>query len=96
MGLFILPGRLKTELDDIAEKWLKNENLDETSVHYTWYNNFRNSYTPNSFDDAKDYIYKLVGGVCENVLRDAGVFKEDNAGREGLKRFIKACGYEVQ
>ena len=95
MGLFILPGRLKAELDDIATKWLNNEDIDETSVHYTWYNSFRNEYKPSSFEDAKDYIYKLVGGVCENVLRDAGVFKEDNEGREGLKRFIKACGFEV-
>ena len=28
MGLFILPGRLKQELDDIANKWLNNEDID--------------------------------------------------------------------
>lgn len=95
MGLFILPGRLKTELDEIATKWVNNESLDATSVHYDWYNSFKNTYSPKDFDDAKEYIYKLVGGVCENVLRDAGVFKEDENGREGLKRFIKACGFEV-
>lgn len=95
MGLFILPGRLKQELDEIAEKWLKNEELDEANVHYNWYNSFKKDYTPKNFDDAKKHIYNLVGGVCENVLRDAGVYKEDEAGREGLKRFLAACGFEV-
>ncbi len=95
MGLFILPGRLKNELDDIATKWVNNEALEESSVHYNWYNSFKEAYRPTSFDDAKAYIYELVGSVCENVLRDAGVYKEDEAGREGLKRFISACGFEV-
>lgn len=95
MGLFILPGRLKNELDEIANKWLNNEDIDKASVHYDWYNSFRNSYSPKNYDDAKEYIYNLVGGVCENVLRDAGVFKEDEKGRDGLKRFLNACGFEV-
>ncbi len=95
MGLFILPGRLKNELDEIANKWLNNEDIDKASVHYDWYNGFRNSYSPKNYDDAKEYIYNLVGGVCENVLRDAGVFKEDEKGRDGLKRFLNACGFEV-
>ena len=95
MGLFILPGRLKQELDDIANKWLDNEDIDKNSVHYAWYNSFRNEYQPKSFEDAKKYIDNLVGNVCENVLRDAGVFKEDEKGREGLKKFLIACGFEV-
>lgn len=95
MGLFILPGRLKQELDEIANKWLKNEDLSENSVHYTWYNSFRNEYNPKDFADAKKYIDNLVGNVCENVLRDAGVFKEDEKGREGLKKFLISCGFEV-
>ena len=95
MGLFILPGRLKTELDDIAQKWVNNEDLDKNSVHYAWYNSFRNEYKPTNYDDAKKYIDNLVGGVCENVLRDAGVYKEDAKGREGLKKFLIACDFEV-
>ena len=48
-----------------------------------------------NFDDAKKYIDNLVGNVCENVLRDAGVFKEDESGRAGLKKFLISCGFEV-
>jgi UDPglucose--hexose-1-phosphate uridylyltransferase len=95
MGLFILPGRLKTELDYICEKWVKNEELEQNNIHYTWYNSFKNNYSPADFDDAKKYIYQLVGRVCENVLRDAGVYKEDEKGRNGLKNFLVACGFEV-
>ena len=95
MGLFILPGRLKKELDEVAEAWAAGRDLPETSVHKDWYNGFRYNYIPKDVADAHECLKKLVGGVCENVLRDAGVFKEDAAGREGLKKFLAACGFEV-
>ncbi|MBE7091675.1 MAG: UDP-glucose--hexose-1-phosphate uridylyltransferase [Clostridiales bacterium] len=95
MGLFILPGRLKTELDDIANIWINKQELDKTSVHYNWFNSFKDNYKPDDFNDAIKYIYNIVGEVCENVLRDAGVFKEDEEGKEGLKKFLVACGFEV-
>jgi UDPglucose--hexose-1-phosphate uridylyltransferase len=95
MGLFILPGRLKNELDDLCTKWINKEALSENNVHFAWYNSFKDTYTPSDFEDAQKYVYNLVGGVCENVLRDAGVYKEDEAGRSGLKKFLRTCGFEV-
>lgn len=95
MGLFILPGRLKDELDFIADAWLKNEDLPEGNVHSAWYNGFRNKYAPKTKEEALTHIRNEMGSVCENVLRDAGVFKEDTLGQAGLKRFLTSCGFEV-
>ncbi len=95
MGLFILPGRLKTELEELANLWVENKDADKNSVHYAWYNSFRNTFTPKNTKEALEKIYLLVGDVCENVLRDAGVYKEDELGRAGLKRFLTHCGFEV-
>ena len=36
MGLFILPGRLKNELHEIAEWLMGGKGLPETSPHYEW------------------------------------------------------------
>lgn len=93
MGLFILPGRLKNELEEVAHAWVNGE--DVQGIHSTWYNSFKGKHTPLTEEEALEYIKGEVGAVCENVLRDAGVFKEDEAGQAGLKRFIAACGFEV-
>ena len=93
MGLFILPGRLKNELEEVAHAWVNGEDIQ--GIHSAWYNSFKGKHTPLTEEEALEYIKGEVGAVCENVLRDAGVFKEDEAGQAGLKRFIAACGFEV-
>ena len=93
MGLFILPGRLKQELENIARAWVKNEDVE--GIHHDWFNSFKGKYSPANEEEALGFIRGEVGAVCENVLRDAGVYKEDEAGQNGLKRFLAACGFEV-
>jgi UDPglucose--hexose-1-phosphate uridylyltransferase len=95
MGLFILPGRLKTELDEIAQKWADKLPLENDNIHLEWFNSFKNDIVPSTKQEALDFIYSQVGLVCENVLRDAGVYKEDVCGQEGLKRFLLACGFKL-
>lgn len=96
MGLFILPGRLKTELEELAQAWVKKEEIAPENIHFSWFNSFKNRFAPQSRQEAMDLIYREVGHVCENVLKDAGVYKEDAAGRAGVKRFLAACGFEVE
>lgn len=95
MGLFILPGRLKTELDYIAQTWADKKDLEKDNIHFEWFESFKNNITPSTKKEALEYIYQQVGFVCENVLRDAGVYKEDACGQEGLKRFLLACGFKL-
>ena len=41
-----------------------------------------------------EILEKEVGLVFERVLEDAGVFKYDEAGRAGFKRFLTSMGFE--
>lgn len=95
MGLFILPGRLKKELDLLAECWVSNQDLPDDNIHYNWFNSFKSSAAPKDKDAALKLIYQQMGSVCENVLRDAGVFKEDTTGENGLKDFLRKCNFDL-
>ncbi len=95
MGLFILPGRLKKELEELAEVWVEKNDIAPDNIHFNWFHQFKDNFSPQTQQQALNIIYQQVGSVCENVLRDAGVYKEDEAGRAGVHRFLYACGFEV-
>jgi UDPglucose--hexose-1-phosphate uridylyltransferase len=85
MGLAILPGRLKKELEEIEHvinnKGLLSSNLDK---HKVWINQLIQSYE--KIDDIQ--LREEVGKKFERVLIDAGVFKQDLSGIEAMKQFI--------
>lgn len=99
MGLFILPGRLKTELKD-CEGYLtgalKLERPAEDSPlykHYDWMCELAERYgTGLTEEEASGAMHKELSNVCAQVLRDAGVYKQDEAGRAGLQRFLDTVG----
>ena len=99
MGLFILPGRLKTELKD-CEGYLtgalKLERPAEDSPlykHYDWMCELAERYgTSITEEEASGAMHKELSNVCAQVLRDAGVYKQDEAGRAGLQRFLDTVG----
>ena len=104
MGLFILPGRLMKELNLIAqilsdsthpirEVVKANPSLEK---HLNFINALAIKYgRSNKIDAAEEIIKTEVGKVCENILRNTGVFKDGIDGQLALFRFIKTCGFEV-
>lgn len=96
MGLFILPGRLKPELEEMAAL-LCDFSLpipERLAVHGPWLEELRQKYPPQANTVlAMEVVKKEIGRVCEGVLQDAGVYKEDEAGRAGLLRFLCTCGF---
>ncbi len=101
MGLFILPGRLKKELAE-AKLYLTGEKplvrpdeADCCAKHFDWLTDVvkRNGIcsTP---EKAENVLRQEVADVCAQVLQDAGVYKLDEHGLEGFKRFMKKLGYE--
>ncbi len=101
MGLFILPGRLKKQLSDIADILCGNVEYNEKALHDE----------SNSLFVHKDMIKELmVGGLvedkaaadkkvtdkvnetCKNILYNTAVFKDDEIGRKGFKDFLKLNG----
>lgn len=91
MGLAILPSRLKSELSKLKEYILEGKDIrsDEAlEKHADWVDEFLPRYEGKVNEETIDQILRdEVGKVFVGVLEDAGVFKNDEKGREFFKRF---------
>lgn len=103
MGLFILPGRLLSELDEL-KKYLTGEIPLEAEPepdsplrkHYAWVKELAAERGAKlSSEDAKAAIRQGLSVKCAQVLSDAGVYKSDEAGQRGLLRFLAPLGFRV-
>lgn len=97
MGLAVLPSRLKEELNLISEYLIEGRDLRSNETiekHGDWVDSFRTAYQSFTKDNIEDILKKEVGLVFERVLEDAGVFKYDEAGRAGFKRFLTSMGFK--
>ena len=91
MGLAVLPSRLKTELEQLADAILAKEDIRQNEVlekHADWVEEFLPKYDSISKDNVMDIIKKEVGIVFEKVLEHAGVYKRNAEGMEAFQRFI--------
>ncbi|MDO5444870.1 MAG: UDP-glucose--hexose-1-phosphate uridylyltransferase [Eubacteriales bacterium] len=92
MGLAILPGRLKKELEGLKESVLSGKDISEDAElgkHAEWLEGLKAKYTF-SKDNTDDILRTEVGAVFEQVLEDAGVYKCTVAGRAAFMRFIES------
>ena len=91
MGLAVLPARLAEELEAVRTALLNGDDLatnSQTASHADWAAEFMIRHPEFNADNATGIIREEVGAVFEQVLRDAGVFKRDEAGQAAFKRFI--------
>lgn len=86
MGLAVLPGRLKEELE-ILKQYLQEEDAlskiqgdERVEKHASWIASLHGS---GDLD-----LEKEVGIVFSHVLEDAGVYKRTEAGKAGFLRFV--------
>ncbi|MEK0173888.1 UDP-glucose--hexose-1-phosphate uridylyltransferase [Tetragenococcus halophilus] len=89
MGLAILPPRLKTELEEV-EKYLLDEENEMASYHKEWADSIKMNHQLIK-ENVNEVIQNELGQVFKRVLEDAGVFKRDEQGQAGFKRFIATC-----
>ena len=97
MGLAVLPSRLKGELTALAEAIVAGKDIaaDEVlSKHAPWVEELKAKYTFTA-DNALDIILKETGKVFSEVLEDAGVYKNTEAGRAAFLRFVSYVNQEV-
>ncbi|MGX6978027.1 UDP-glucose--hexose-1-phosphate uridylyltransferase [Vagococcus elongatus] len=87
MGLAVLPPRLKEELTEV-EKFLLDKPNTIKDYHHKWAVNIKETETFNE-ETVSNVVQKAVGKVFLRVLEDAGVFKRNQTGQEGFKKFIK-------
>ena len=100
MGLFILPGRLKTELAELeafltGERPLCRPDDDDVSAkHFDWIETIVSEHgLCQAREEAAALLRDEVAKVCAQVLTDAGVYKQDENGLSGFKRFMASLGY---
>ena len=92
MGLAVLPSRLKGELTDLAAAIVAGKDItaDETLCkHAAWVEELKQRHTFTA-ENAMEILMQETGKVFAAVLEDAGVYKNDEAGREAFLRFVDA------
>lgn len=89
MGLAILPPRLVNEIDSIKSYLLDQADLNQVAeYHQTWAKELKNKeYDETTIDR---FIEQAITNKFGRVLEDAGVFKQDESGRQAMLRFIDA------
>ena len=101
MGLFILPGRLKKQLNMIAEILCQKApyNKEEISspdnylyAHRDMIKALVEEGFKDNLDDAMARVTLWVNEVCKNILYNTAVFKNDDCGALGFDRFMKKIG----
>jgi UDPglucose--hexose-1-phosphate uridylyltransferase len=103
MGLAVLPGRLKDELDQAAELLTGQTTLDDRITHHpehplhkhtAWLEELIAGYGRSmSAEAAQQLLRDEVGRKFSDVLRDAGVYKCTERGRDGFRTFLRDMGF---
>lgn len=91
MGLAVLPSRLKTEMAELADALVNrlpvSEYSENIAKHAQWAQEIQRSYEITR-DNVEGILRKEIGMVFAQVLKDAGVYKLNESGREGFVRFL--------
>ncbi len=106
MGLFILPGRLRNELEDIKAiltgkvPFHPGDISDESHPlykHLPWLDELITQFgTNNSSKSADAVLQDAVAAKCVKVLEHAGVFKDTEKGRSAFNRFLSTVGFQMK
>lgn len=95
MGLFILPPRLKREIEEI--KYCVENRLSSQDI-LNKYPSFNANFMPlidqlkkkNKKDVIDEEIRNYINEVCKNILINTAVFKDDMKGRSGVDKFVSS------
>jgi len=99
MGLFILPGRLKKQLADIADILCGNVKYDKDAlakednplyVHRDMIEYLVAKGYSKDFESASQRVTDRVNEVCKNILFNTAVFKDDAVGEKGFVKFLNS------
>ncbi len=87
MGLAVLPGRLERELNQIGQIIVSDRPIDASLAHHeTWIHTLKEQYDGEPIDA---FLQQQVALKFVQVIEDAGVFKQDDAGQAAFRRFQK-------
>ncbi|MGG3467571.1 UDP-glucose--hexose-1-phosphate uridylyltransferase [Neobacillus pocheonensis] len=90
MGLAVLPARLKDELKDV-EDFVLGKKGTVADHHLNWAVELRDRYQAVADDaNVESLVREEVGNKFLKCLEDAGVFKWNEEGANGFRRFIQS------
>lgn len=91
MGLAVLPSRLKGEIEKMTTLIKEGKDIasdPDTLKHKEWLDNFIDKYDISTEKNIEDMLKAEIGKTFMKVLECAGVYKQDEKGKEGLLRFV--------
>ena len=88
-GLFILPARLKRQGKEVQDCVENGWSLEEAKSHYEDIEPFWGMVE--QMRSHHQSVEEYLGDVCQNILKDVAVFKEDSVGEAGFDRFVEVC-----
>jgi len=100
MGLAVLPGRLKEEMQALAQvitsgsfeaKIMAQEDIVK---HAEWARKVKEKHPELTQENVLDILKEEIGIVFATILEHAGVFKRDNQGQHAFGRFIDKIANE--
>ena len=99
MGLAVLPSRLKSEMEQLADAILEGKDIRSNEVlekHADWVEEFLPKYTDITKENIMDILHEEIGQVFNQVLEDAGVYKPNRQKKAGqhLNGLLEACNIE--
>ncbi|WP_150274533.1 UDP-glucose--hexose-1-phosphate uridylyltransferase [Paenibacillus tepidiphilus] len=102
MGLAILPGRLKEELDEVAGilagdgqllQAVQSDPQHKLAQHAAWIQELVERFgTGNGREEAVKLIRNEVGIKFTHILEHAGVYKRTEEGQAAFRRFVSSFG----
>lgn len=90
MGLAVLPARLKTEMEILADAILTGVDIcadERIAKHAAWVRSFAEKYTF-THENVHTILKTEIGNTFVRVLEDAGVYKRTP---EGIEAFMRFC-----
>lgn len=89
MGLAVLPGRLKTEIETVKTYLLNKIAYTEIPpAHQKWVDTLKSKWQNENSASLDVFLEKELGYKFLKALEDAGVFKQNETGLKAFKQFI--------
>ena len=95
MGLAVLPGRLKEEMKILEELMVEKNAVslirenEKVEKHADWCEEILTKYENITAENVENIIKVEIGIAFSKVLENAGVYKQDEEGKAGYRRFIE-------
>jgi len=91
MGLAVLPSRLKSEMEQLADYIVNGKDLRSNEAlekHADWVDDFSKNYDRIDSSNVNEILQQEIGKVFCEVLECAGVYKNTKEGMDAFLRFV--------